>query len=35
MVLSRQRMSYSQAAVAALQAEMSVDPRVVVVGEER
>ena len=34
MVLSRQRMSYSQAAVAALQAEMSVDPRVVVVGED-
>ena len=34
MVLSRQRMSYSQAAVAALQAEMSADPRVVVVGED-
>ncbi len=34
MVLSRQRMSYSQAAVAALQAEMAADPRVVVVGED-
>jgi pyruvate dehydrogenase E1 component beta subunit len=34
MVLSRQRMSYSQAAVAALQAEMTADPRVVVVGED-
>jgi pyruvate/2-oxoglutarate/acetoin dehydrogenase E1 component len=34
MVLSRQRMSYSQAAVAALQAEMSADPHVVVVGED-
>ncbi|MEY4156777.1 MAG: hypothetical protein RJB64_1498 [Pseudomonadota bacterium] len=34
MVLSRQRMSYSQAAVAALKAEMAADPRVVVVGED-
>jgi len=34
MVLSRQRMRYSQAAVAALQAEMAADPRVVVVGED-
>lgn len=34
MVLSRQRMSYSQAAVAALQTEMRADPRVVVVGED-
>ena len=34
MVLSRQRMSYSQAAVAALQAEMAADHRVVVVGED-
>ena len=34
MVLSRQRMSYSQAAVAALQAEMTADSRVVVVGED-
>jgi len=34
MVLSRQRMSYSQAAVAALQAEIAADPRVVVVGED-
>lgn len=34
MVLSRQRMSYSQAAVAALHAEMAADPRVVVVGED-
>jgi pyruvate dehydrogenase E1 component beta subunit len=34
MVLSHQRMSYSQAAVAALQAEMAADPRVVVVGED-
>jgi pyruvate dehydrogenase E1 component beta subunit len=34
MVLNRQRMSYSQAAVAALQAEMAADPRVVVVGED-
>ncbi len=34
MVLSTQRMSYSQAAVAALQQEMAQDARVVVVGED-
>ena len=34
MVLSSQRMTYSQAAVAALQAEMAADSRVVVVGED-